>query len=135
LPVPGLGDDIAGAEAVALFTDRARAADAGFALTGENRGDMARLVGWLDGMPLAIELAAARVEALGVTQLLDRPDGRLGLLAGGDRMAPGRHQSLTATAQWSYLLSEEAERRVFRQLSVFPAPFTLRRPTRSRGRA
>ena len=53
-----------------MFADRARAADAGFALTGQNRGDVARLVGRLDGMPLAIELAAARVEALGVSQLL-----------------------------------------------------------------
>jgi predicted ATPase/DNA-binding CsgD family transcriptional regulator len=76
-------------------------------------------------MPLAIELAAARVEALGVAQLLDRLDGRLALLAGGDRLAAGRHRSLAAAAQWSYQLLEEHERRVFRQVSVFPAPFTL----------
>jgi len=125
LPVPGPGDDMAGAEAVALFADRARAADAGFALTGQNRGDVARLVRRLDGMPLAIELAAARAEALGVSQLLDRLDDRLGLLAGGDRLAAGRHRSLAAAAQWSYQLLEENERRVFRLLSVFPAPFTL----------
>jgi predicted ATPase/DNA-binding CsgD family transcriptional regulator len=125
LPVPGPGDDIAGAEAVALFADRARAADAGFALTGENGGDVARLVGRLDGMPLAIELAAARVEALGVSQLVGWLDGRLGLPAGGDRLAAGRHRSLAAAAEWSYQLLEEAERRVFRCLSVFPAPFTL----------
>ena len=125
LPVPGPGDasDVAGA--VALFADRARAADAGFALTGQNRGDVARLVGRLDGMPLAIELAAARVEALGVSQLLESLDGRLGLLAGGDRLAAGRHRSLAATAEWSYQLLDEDERRVFRQVSVFPAPFTL----------
>jgi predicted ATPase len=110
---------------VALFTDRARAADAAFALTGQNRGDVARLVGRLDGMPLAIELAAARVEALGVSQLLGLLDGRLGLPAVGDRRAAGRHRSLAATAEWSYELLEEAERRVFRLLSVFPAPFTL----------
>jgi predicted ATPase/DNA-binding CsgD family transcriptional regulator len=127
LPVPGPGDagDIAGAGAVALFIDRARAADAGFALTGQNRGDVVRLVGRLDGMPLAIELAAARVEALGVSQLLGRLDDRLALLAGGDRLAAGRHRSLAAAADWSYQLLEEAERRVFRRLSVFPAPFTL----------
>ena len=125
LPVPGPGDDMAGAEAVALFADRARAADARFALTGQNRGDVVRLVGRLDGMPLAIELAAARVEALGVSQLLGLLDGRLGLLAGGDRLAAGRHRSLAAAAEWSYQLLEEAERRVFRQVSVFPAPFTL----------
>jgi non-specific serine/threonine protein kinase len=127
LPVPGPDDagGVAGAEAVSLFNDRARAIDASFALTSENRRDVARLVARLDGMPLAIELAAARVEALGVAQLLDRLDGQLALLTGGDRLAAGRHRSLAAAAQWSYQLLAEAERRVFRQVSVFPAPFTL----------
>jgi predicted ATPase/DNA-binding CsgD family transcriptional regulator len=126
LPVPGPGDaDVEGAEAVALFADRARAADVRFALTGENRSEVARLVGRLDGMPLAIELAAARVEALGVSQLLDWMDDRLALPEGGDRRAAGRHRSLAAAAEWSYQLLTEDERRVFRQLSVFPAPFTL----------
>src|SRR5438552_19179680 len=76
-------------------------------------------------MPLAIELAAARVEAVGVSQLPHRLDGRLALLAGGDRLAAGRHRSLAATAQWSYQLLEDQEQRVFRHLSAFPAPFTL----------
>ena len=125
LPVPGPGGDMAGAEAVTLFTDRARAADAEFALTDQNRRDVARLVSRLDGMPLAIELAAARAEALGVSQLLELLDGRLGLLAGGDRLAARRHRSLAAAAQWSYELLAEDEQRVFRHLSVFPAPFTL----------
>src|SRR5690349_18729154 len=122
LPVPGpgdAGDEVAGA--VALFADRARAADAGFALTSQNRAEVARLVGRLDGMPLAIELAAARAEALGVSQLLESLDGRLALLAGGDRLGAGRHRSLAAAAEWSYLLLDETERRVFRLLSVFPA--------------
>ena len=82
-----------------LFADRARAADAGFALTGQNRADVARLVARLDGMPLAIELAAARAEALGVSQLLGWLDERLGLLGGGDRLAAGRHRSLAAAAR------------------------------------
>jgi non-specific serine/threonine protein kinase len=118
---------MAGAEAMTLFTDRARAADAGFALTDQNRGNVARLIRWLDGMPLAIELAAARAEALGVSQLLRLLDGRLELLAGGDRLAAGRHRSrsLAAAAQWSYQLLADREQRVFRLLSVFPAPFTL----------
>jgi non-specific serine/threonine protein kinase len=99
LTVPSLdvACDDSGEDAVALFADRARAADASFALTDQNRCDVARLVGRLDGMPLAIELAAARAEALGVSQLLDRLDDRLGLLgllAGGDRLAAGRHRSL-----------------------------------------
>ena len=86
---------------------------------------MARLVARLDGMPLAIELAAARVEALGVAQLLDRLDDRFALLAGGDRLAPSRQRSLAATVEWSYQLLDEHERRVFRAVSVFPGPFTL----------
>jgi DNA-binding CsgD family transcriptional regulator/tetratricopeptide (TPR) repeat protein len=76
-------------------------------------------------MPLAIELAAARVEALGVAQLLDRLDDRLGLLVGADRLAAARQRSLAATAQWSYELLAGPEQRVFRRLSVFPGPFTL----------
>jgi predicted ATPase/DNA-binding CsgD family transcriptional regulator len=125
LPDP---DDLAGAaraEAVALFVDRARSADAHFVLTGDTTSAVARLVARLDGMPLAIELAAARVEALGVAELLDRLDDRFALLAGGDRLAAGRHRSLAATVEWSYLLLGESERRVFRVLSVFPAGFTL----------
>ena len=81
---------------------------------------VARLVARLDGMPLAIELAAARVEALGVAQLLDRLDDRFALLTGGDRLAAGRQRSLAATVEWSYQLLDEHERRVFRAVSVFP---------------
>jgi DNA-binding CsgD family transcriptional regulator/tetratricopeptide (TPR) repeat protein len=76
-------------------------------------------------MPLAIELAAGRVEALGVAGLLDRLDDRLALLTGGDRLAEDRQRSLAATVEWSYRLLTEAERRVFRAVSVFPAGFTL----------
>jgi predicted ATPase/DNA-binding CsgD family transcriptional regulator len=127
LALPDLEDLAAAAEAeaVALFADRARSADAQFALTGETTQAVARLVARLDGMPLAIELAAARVEALGVVQLLDRIDDRFALLAGGDRTAPLRLRSLAATVEWSYQLLDEQERRVFRAVSVFPGPFTL----------
>ncbi|HYB14026.1 MAG TPA: AfsR family transcriptional regulator, partial [Streptosporangiaceae bacterium] len=110
---------------MALFADRARDADIRFTLTAGTAAEVARLVTRLDGMPLAIELAAARVEALGVSGLLDRLDDRFALLAGADRTAPSRQRSLAATVQWSYQLLDEAERRVFRQLSVFPGPFTL----------
>ena len=127
LALPDLDDlaEAAGAEAVALFADRARDADAHFTLDDQTASAVARLVTRLDGMPLAIELAAAQVEALGVTGLLGRLDERLTLLAGGDRLAPSRQRSLAATVAWSYQLLDEAERRVFRAVSVFPAGFTL----------
>ncbi len=114
-----------GSEAVALFADRARRADASFALDGQTAPVVARLVQRLDGMPLAIELAAARVEALGVAQLLDRIDDRFTLLEAGDRLGAARQRSLAGTVQWSYRLLDERERWVFRAVSAFPGPFTL----------
>ena len=114
-----------GAAAVALFADRARQLDPAFALTGESRPLVARIVARLDGMPLAIELAAARAEALGLGQLLERLDHRFALLTGGDRTAAARQRSLAATVDWSYQLLNEQDRRIFRRLAVFPAPFTL----------
>ena len=127
LAVPDPGDlaDAARAEAVVLFADRARRADAHFALDDQTGPQVARLVARLDGMPLAIELAAARAEALGVSGLLGRLEDRFTLLAGGDRRAPSRQRSLAAAVEWSYRLLEENERRAFRAVSVFPGPFTL----------
>jgi len=125
LPGPEATSGPGGSEAVTLFIDRACSADAHFTLDDQTTPAVARLVTRLDGMPLAIELAAARVEALGVAQLLDRLADRFELLMTGDRLAAGRHRSLAATVEWSYQLLDEQERRVFRAVSVFRGPFTL----------
>jgi predicted ATPase/DNA-binding CsgD family transcriptional regulator len=124
LPDPGIPPGM-GVPAVALFVDRARQADPEFALDGETGPMVAELVARMDGMPLAIELAAARVEALGLAQMLDRMQDTIRLLTGGDRAAPRRHQSLAATVEWSYHLLGEPEQQVFRKLAVFPGAFTL----------
>ena len=128
LPVPGPHDPQAAADtsaAVQLFADRARQMDPGFDLAGEAKTAAVRVVARLDGMPLAIELAAARIEALGLSQLLDRIEDRFDLLASANRSAAPRQQSLTATVDWSYQLLSEHDRQVFRRLAVFPGPFTL----------
>jgi predicted ATPase len=125
VPAPGDLSGAAGSPAVVMFTDRARQNDPGFSLDGDSEPAVARLVARLDGMPLAIELAAARLEALGLTQLLERLEESFRLLTGGDRAAVPRQRSLAATVDWSYRLLDEDERRVFRRLASFPGPFTL----------
>ena len=125
LPHPGDPAAAGQCEAVMLFADRARRVEPGFALDEKTAATVVRLVARLDGMPLAIELAAARVDALGAAQLLDRIDDRFALLADGDRLAEERQRSLAAAVRWSYQLLDGTERRVFRAVSVFPGPFTL----------
>jgi predicted ATPase/DNA-binding CsgD family transcriptional regulator len=127
LELPGSGEPKAVRQSAAaeLFAERARRGNPGFSLTPEDAPLVARVVSRLDGMPLAIELAAARVEALGLAGLADRIDDALRLLTGGDRLAAARHRSLTAVADWSYQLLSAPEQLVFRRLAVFPGPFTL----------
>jgi predicted ATPase len=106
-------------EAMRLFADRASAARAGFELGSDNAAAVARLCRLLDGMPLAIELAAARVRVLSVEQIASRLDDRFRLLASGDRTAPARQQTLRAAVDWSYELLSEPEQILLRRLSVF----------------
>jgi predicted ATPase/DNA-binding CsgD family transcriptional regulator len=130
-PVPPLdlpADDSVGAvaasEAGRLFVARARAASPEFALTAGNAAAIAEVCSRLDGMPLAIELAAARSPALGPAELAARLEGHPGLLSGG-AARPGRHRSLEALVSWSYELLGDAERRLLDRLSVLRGGFDL----------
>jgi predicted ATPase len=112
-------------EAVALFTERAAAASGGFALTDSNQAAVVGLCRRLDGLPLAIELAAVRTRVLSVDEVLERLRDRFALLTGGSRAALPRHQTLRATIDWSYGLLTEREQSLLRRLSAFAARFTL----------
>ncbi len=110
---------------VRLFTERAAAVADGFALDEGNIEAVVDICRHLDGIPLAIELAAARVRAMGPAEIASRLDERFRLLAGGSRRAQERHRTLLATVAWSHDLLTEPEKLVFRRLSVFPASFDL----------
>ena len=106
-------------ESVQLFMARVSAVSPEFTLTVENGAWVAEICRRLDGMPLAIELAAARVRALSVKQIAERLDDRFNLLTAGSRTAPLRQQTLAAALDWSYALLTEPERRVLQRLSIF----------------
>ena len=118
--------------AVKLFVARAREAAPGFALDKHVAKLVAAICRRLDGIPLALELAATRTAALGVEALAARLDDRFGLLTGGRRTALPRHQTLRATLDWSYELLSDAERVMLRRLAVFAGGFSLRRQAPSR---
>jgi predicted ATPase/class 3 adenylate cyclase len=111
--------------AVALFADRALASDARFTLSDANAPFVTEISRRLDGIPLAIELAAARIKVLSPQQLAQKLDERFRVLTGGDRSALPRHQTMRALIDWSYDLLSEEERAVFRKLSIFAGGFTL----------
>ncbi len=118
-------EDIAGFAALALFRDRARAVDHRFEISDENVSVVAEICRRLDGIPLAIELAAARVNALSLQTLVKKLNDRFALLAGQTRTALPRQQTMRATIDWSYNLLTPPERRVFERLSVFAGGCTL----------
>ena len=135
LPVPALSLPEAGAaasaeslesyEATALFVERAALVRPGFAAEGGDAEAVVAICRRLDGIPLAIELAAARVKVLSVGQILERLDDRFRLLTTGKRTAPGRQQTLRAAVDWSHELLTEDERVLYRRLSVFAGGWTL----------
>ncbi len=128
LAVPTDNDDADAAAsygAIALFVDRAQASDPRFALTPENSPAVIDICRHLDGIALAIELAAARVTLLGVKGVRDKLSERFRLLSAGSRLALRRHQTLHAALEWSHSLLSVPEQTVFRRLGVFAGGFTL----------
>jgi predicted ATPase/class 3 adenylate cyclase len=127
IPVPSLAspgadasfDELAASESVALFVDRASGADPDFFLTGQNAALVAQICSRLDGVPLAIELAASQITVMTPAELAGGLDRRFELLAGGRRGAVQRHQTLRAAIDWSYDLCSSSEQRVLTRLSVF----------------
>jgi non-specific serine/threonine protein kinase len=123
--VPHDERDAASSEAVALFVDGVRLRDRDFAVDERNAGVVARICRRLDGIPLAVELAAARARVLSLDQILERLDDRFRLLTGGDRTSVPRHQTLRATIDWSYAFLSDDERRLFERVAIFAGGFTL----------
>lgn len=125
--IPPLGLQVepgnATAPSVRLFADRAQAAASGFTLTADNIQEVTRLCQQLDGLPLAIELAAARVPTFTVAELLTRIDRRFDLLSRGPSTTPPRHRALSAMVDWSYSLLTVDEQRLFSRLAVFSGSF------------
>jgi predicted ATPase/DNA-binding CsgD family transcriptional regulator len=118
-------DEISGSESVQLFVERVRAVSPWFKLTTETAPGVAKVCRRLDGIPLALELAAARMKALSLDQLVVRLECSFDLLTGGSRTAPSRQQTLRATVDWSYQLLNDSERTLYRRLSVFAGGWSL----------
>jgi predicted ATPase len=121
----GSAADLMQYAAIELFVDCARAAQPSFTLTEHNARAVRDISTRLDGLPLAIELAAAWVRALGIEEILQRLDDTFQLQLGGKRTAPSRHQTMWATLDWSHVLLAEPERVLLRRLSVFAGGWTL----------
>jgi predicted ATPase len=124
-PDPATAAELVASEAVQLFVERATAVQPGFRLTDSNAATVAQIVRRLDGIPLAIELAVARLPAFGLEQIAGRLDDRFRLLSGGSRTALPRQQTLRALIDWSYDLLDEDERALLRRLAAFLGGWTL----------
>ena len=116
--------DLAKIDSVRLFVERSQQANPEFELSDSNASQIAKICSMLDGLPLAIELAAARTRIFSPAMILEKLEARLAFLTGGARDLPERQQTMRATVDWSYDLLNEEEQRLFRKLSVFAAQFT-----------
>ncbi len=125
LPVDAATEAVLSSDAGALFAERAHAADPSFRVTGDNAGLVADICRRLDGLPLAIELAAARLRSMNLSEIHGRLEDRFRLLRGGERDAMDHHQTLHAAVSWSYELLSAEEQRLYRCLSVFAGGFGL----------
>ena len=131
LEIPALDErdqllqQVKNAASVRLFVERARATHPDFAVTPQNAAAVARICGRLDGLPLGLELAAARIRVLSPEQLAERIEERFQLLVGGPRSSPARHRTLEAAVTWSYDLLDHDDRRLFERLSVFAGGISL----------
>jgi predicted ATPase/DNA-binding CsgD family transcriptional regulator len=122
-------------DSVKLFTDRARAADSAFCLTDRNADTVGRICAKLDGLPLAIELAARFVRVFSLPELADRLEDQLSTLVGGWRTAVARHRSWRAAVAWGYELLDPSEQELFRNVSIFPDGFSVDAAAAVSGRA
>ena len=118
-------DELARFASAQLFVERAQAVQSNFDVTPRSAPAVAAICARLEGLPLAIELAAAWVRALGAEQILERLDDAFGLLVGGSRLAPSRHQTMRATLDWSYGMLAPSEQIVFQRLAVFGGGWSL----------
>jgi len=125
IAAPGATALLAGSEAMQFFLDRARAVLPGFEITDDNAELVGQLCRRLDGLPLALELAAAKLRVMAVSQVLTGLDDVFKLLVGGRQGAPVRHQTLRAALDWSYDMLQPAEQAALRRLSVFAGSFCL----------
>ncbi len=129
LPLASVADDdlsgLADCDAVRLFVDRARAVMPAFSFSADNAASIAQICRRLDGIPLAVELAAARIRSLPAQQIAARLDDRFRLLTGGSRTSLPRHRTLRAAVDWSFYLLPPAERVLLPRLSVFGGSFSL----------
>lgn len=125
IPIEGKSTDIKKSPALELFFSRAKMVNNDFEITAENLGTLIEICQYLNGLPLAIELAASRLRVITPDQLLSRLKKTINILSSGSKDLPIRHQKIRNTIEWSYELLDESEKRLFRRLAVFTKGFSM----------